>query len=84
MGGEFVVGQRVGDYQVLSILGFRGMGKVYKVRNALSERVEAMKVLLPDLTAKFLKVFCLRRSVIRKTGRRKPRPVVVARSHRAR
>jgi hypothetical protein len=28
MGGEFVVGQRVGDYQVLFILGFGGLGKV--------------------------------------------------------
>ncbi len=26
------------------------MGKVYKVRNVISDRVEAMKVLLPDLT----------------------------------
>jgi hypothetical protein len=84
MGGEFIVGQRVGDYQVLSILGFEGMGKVYKVRKVFSERIGTMKVLLPDLTAKFLKIFCLRRSVIGKRGRRKPRTVVVARSHHAR
>jgi len=51
MSGEFTVGQHVGDYEVLSILGVGGMGKVYKVRNVISDRVEAMKVLLPDLTA---------------------------------
>ena len=51
MSGEFTIGQHVGDYEVLSILGLGGMGKVYKVRNLISDRVEAMKVLLPDLTA---------------------------------
>jgi len=43
------VGERIGDYQVVAILGAGGMGKVYKVRNTISERVEAMKVLLPNL-----------------------------------
>ena len=47
---EFNVGQHVGDYEILSILGMGGMGKVYKVRNVISDRVEAMKILLPDLT----------------------------------
>ena len=51
MTAEFTVGQSVGDYEVLSILGLGGMGKVYKVRNVISDRMEAMKVLLPDLTA---------------------------------
>lgn len=51
MTAEFNVGQKVGDYEVLSILGLGGMGKVYKVRNVISDRVEAMKVLLPDLTS---------------------------------
>ena len=46
---NYDVGSRVGDYEVLQILGAGGMGRVYKVRNAISERVEAMKVLLPDL-----------------------------------
>ncbi|MGB7434653.1 MAG: protein kinase, partial [Candidatus Acidiferrum sp.] len=50
MSAEFTVGQHVGDYEVLSILGMGGMGKVYKVRNVISDRVEAMKVLLPDLS----------------------------------
>ena len=43
------VGDRMGDYEVAGVLGAGGMGKVYKVRNVISERIEAMKVLLPDL-----------------------------------
>jgi serine/threonine protein kinase len=43
------IGDRVGDYEVIDVLGAGGMGKVYKVRNIISERVEAMKVLLPNL-----------------------------------
>lgn len=43
------VGSIIGDYEVTGILGAGGMGKVYKVRNMISDRVEAMKVLLPDL-----------------------------------
>jgi serine/threonine protein kinase len=51
MTAEFNVGQHVGDYEILSILGMGGMGKVYKVRNVISDRVEAMKILLPDLNS---------------------------------
>jgi eukaryotic-like serine/threonine-protein kinase len=43
------IGSTVGDYQVVGTLGAGGMGQVYKVRNVISDRVEAMKVLLPDL-----------------------------------
>ncbi|HWX56102.1 MAG TPA: protein kinase [Verrucomicrobiae bacterium] len=43
------IGDRVGDYEVVAVLGAGGMGQVYKVRNVLSERFEAMKVLLPSL-----------------------------------
>src|SRR5215469_14642193 len=42
------VGQRVGDYEVLELIGKGGMGRVYKVRNVISNREEAMKILLPD------------------------------------
>ena len=47
----FEIGQRVGDYQIVSMLGVGGMGRVYRVRNVISDRTEAMKVLLPDLVA---------------------------------
>src|SRR5215831_13606211 len=42
-------GSIVGDYQIVEVLGAGGMGKVFKVRNTISDRIEAMKVLLPDL-----------------------------------
>lgn len=45
------VGQMAGDYEVLERIGQGGMGAVYRVRHAISDRVEAMKVLLPDLHA---------------------------------
>ncbi len=41
--------ERVGDYEIIRELGHGGMGQVYLVRNVISDRVEAMKVLLPDL-----------------------------------
>jgi len=46
---DLQVGSQIGDYQVVGVLGAGGMGQVYKVRNMISDRVEAMKVLLPDL-----------------------------------
>src|SRR5271163_4737888 len=50
MGAE--ASQRIGDYEILNELGSGGMGKVYRVRNVISDRVEAMKVLLPDLAGR--------------------------------
>ena len=47
----YEAGQRIGDYEVVSLLGFGGMGRVYKVRSVISNREEAMKVLLPDFAA---------------------------------
>jgi eukaryotic-like serine/threonine-protein kinase len=47
----FDLGQRVGDYEIVGLLGVGGMGRVYRVRNVISDRTEAMKVLLPDLVA---------------------------------
>jgi eukaryotic-like serine/threonine-protein kinase len=44
--------QRIGDYEIIRELGHGGMGKVYQVRNLLSDRVEAMKVVLPDLAGR--------------------------------
>lgn len=43
------VGTVISDYQIVSLIGQGGMGKVFKVRNLISDRAEAMKVLLPDL-----------------------------------
>jgi len=49
MSQDYTVGQKLGDYEILGVLGAGGMGKVYKVRNMISDRVEAMKILLPNL-----------------------------------
>jgi len=45
-------GKRIGDYEILAVLGSGGMGKVFKVRNVISDRIEAMKILLPDLAGR--------------------------------
>ena len=45
------VGQIASDYEVLSLLGKGGMGRVYRVRNVISNRIEAMKVLLANVEA---------------------------------
>lgn len=44
--------RRIGDYEILGVLGRGGMGKVFKVRNVISDRIEAMKILLPDLAGR--------------------------------
>jgi hypothetical protein len=49
MTDQFVTGQKIGDYEVISVLGAGGMGKVYKVRNVISDRTEAMKIVLANL-----------------------------------
>jgi len=48
---NFEIGQIVGDYRILDILGRGGMGAVYKVQNMLTAREEAMKVVLPGADA---------------------------------
>jgi eukaryotic-like serine/threonine-protein kinase len=55
------IGQTVSGYQIVALVGRGGMGKVFKVRSVISDRTEAMKVLLddataaPDLTERFLR-----------------------------
>jgi serine/threonine-protein kinase len=44
------IGDILGDYQVTGVLGRGGMGKVFRVRNMVSDREEAMKIVLPDLS----------------------------------
>ena len=44
--------KRIGDYEILGVLGTGGMGRVFKVRNVISDRIEAMKILLPDLAGR--------------------------------
>ncbi len=46
----FKAGDTVGDYEILGVLGQGGMAAVYRVRNVLSHREEAMKVVLPNAT----------------------------------
>ena len=43
---------RLGDYEILDLLGSGGMGRVYKVRNVITDRIEAMKVLLPEIAGR--------------------------------
>ena len=44
----FQPGDTVGDYEILGVLGSGGMGRVFRVRNVLSDRLEAMKIVLPN------------------------------------
>ncbi|MDX1981203.1 MAG: protein kinase [Bryobacteraceae bacterium] len=46
---SFKIGETIGDYEIVGVLGAGGMGSVYKVRNLISDRTEAMKILLPNL-----------------------------------
>jgi len=48
---SFQIGDRVGDFEVIGVLGSGGMGRVFRVRHVISDRVEAMKVVLPDFLA---------------------------------
>lgn len=46
---SFKLGDDIGDYKIIGVLGSGGMGTVYKVQHQISQRLEALKVLLPDL-----------------------------------
>ena len=46
---SFQIGDSIGDYQIIGVLGAGGMGKVYKVKNLISDRIDALKILLERL-----------------------------------
>jgi len=54
-------GTQIGSYEIVAPLGNGGMGEVYKVRHLISQRTEAMKVLLsgsgdrPEIADRFLR-----------------------------
>jgi len=48
MGRDPLIGSRVGDYEVQSILGQGAMGIVYRVQDAVIGKPAALKVLKPD------------------------------------
>jgi serine/threonine-protein kinase len=45
----FHIGDTIGDYRIVELLGSGGMGSVYRVRNLITDRDDAMKALLPSL-----------------------------------
>ena len=40
---SYEAGTLIGDYEIVGVLGTGGMGKVYKVRNTISDRIEAIR-----------------------------------------
>jgi eukaryotic-like serine/threonine-protein kinase len=48
---NFQIGDTIGDYRIVDVLGRGGMGKIFRVRNLISDRVDALKIVAPDLGA---------------------------------
>lgn len=46
----FEAGQVVGEYKIVRVLGRGGLGAVYEAMHLISQRAEAMKVMLPEQT----------------------------------
>jgi serine/threonine-protein kinase len=74
------VGKTIGDYQIVALLGRGGMGRVFKVRNVISDRVEAMKSLLayadsePELAERFIREIKVLARLSTRTSSRSVRP----------
>ncbi len=47
----FKPGEIVGDYEIIGLIGAGGQGEVYRVRNVISERLDAMKIVLENADA---------------------------------
>lgn len=45
---SFAPGQQIGEYQIVRPLGRGGLGAVYEATHTISQRAEALKVLLPE------------------------------------
>ena len=45
-----VLGTKIGNYEVVALLGHGGMGAVYRAHHAALDRNAAVKVLLPELS----------------------------------
>ena len=52
-GSESFVGKRLGPYEVLSLLGRGGMGEVYRARDTRLDRMDALKILPPEVASDF-------------------------------
>ena len=52
-------GDKIGDYIVLNEIAAGGMGKIFRVQNIISRRIDAMKVLLPDLPRRLKRMSAL-------------------------
>ena len=50
LGMGFQAGDVVGEYTIVRVLGSGGLGAVYAAQHVISQRLEAMKVLLPEQT----------------------------------
>jgi len=48
---QSLVGQQIGSYQILSLLGAGGMGEVYRARDTKLDRIDALKVLPADVAS---------------------------------
>ncbi len=47
---RFQPGDTIGDYQIVGLLGKGGMGNVYRVRNLISDHIDALKIISPGVT----------------------------------